>query len=169
MIIIVEGIDRVGKTTLCNKLSEELGIKIFKRTNFMELKEYDNKNETDKMIQIANVVNELDENIIFDRLYFSDFVYGTIERNYNSFEASNNFTKIDKFISELNNVFLIYILPVDIKWSSREHGKDLSKYDELFYEKFKESKIKNKYRCTYNSINGAVNFVKANEGKSNDI
>ena len=165
MIIIVEGIDRVGKTTLCNKIKEELKIKSFERTNFMKLSEFDNKNETDKMIQIVNVVNTLNENILFDRLYFSDYVYGTIERNYDSFEALKNFRTIDNFISEMDDVFLIYVLPVDIKWSSRKHGKDLSKYDKMFYNKFKESKIKNKYRCTYNSINEAVSFIKANKGK----
>ena len=30
MIIIVEGIDRVGKTTLCNRLRQELGYPVFK-------------------------------------------------------------------------------------------------------------------------------------------
>ena len=52
MIIIVEGIDRVGKTTLCEKLNKELKIPIYKhKNNQFYYNLMDNKNETDKMLQ----------------------------------------------------------------------------------------------------------------------
>lgn len=162
MIIIVEGIDRVGKTTLCDKLSEELNIKIFRREFFMQLNEFDNKNETDKMIQLLNIVNEIDGDIIFDRLYFSDYIYGLLERHYMLIDAVKNFAEIDKYASSLKDVFLIQILPTNIKDSSMQHGKNLTAYQELFDAAFTDSKIKNKFRCNYNTMNEAISFIKAN-------
>lgn len=168
MIIIVEGIDRVGKTTLCNKLSEEFGIPTHKYKGIISYDNMLNSEESDKTLGLFQLIKETGSDIIFDRSYFTDYVYGTIERNYDFEQAIRNFYLIDETISKMDDVFLIYLLPVDIKWSSRKHGKDLSKHDELFYKKFKDSKIKNKYRCTLYTLNEAVNFIKAMRGKENE-
>lgn len=56
MLIIVEGIDRVGKTTLCEMLSKSFGIKIFKHdSKLFKLDKMDNDNETDKAIKIYEI------------------------------------------------------------------------------------------------------------------
>ena len=86
MLIIVEGIDRVGKTTLCNMLKDKLGFKIYKhKNNNFNYSKMDNDNETDKMLQLLDLYEQIgsDVNIVFDRFHWSDFVYGKIERNYN--------------------------------------------------------------------------------------
>ena len=83
MIIVVEGIDRVGKTTLCNKIKEMTGYEIFKHSGNFDYKRMDNDNETDKMLQVLKIAEIGKANIIFDRFHFSDFCYGTIERDYN--------------------------------------------------------------------------------------
>lgn len=165
MIIIVEGIDRVGKTTLCNKLSGEFGIPIHKYKGIISYDKMSNAEETDKTLGLIQLLQETNADIIFDRSYLTDYVYGIIERKYDKLPALAHFYMIDEVLENMKDVFLIYVLPVDIKKSNYEHGKDLQKYDDMFYEMFKESKIKNKYRCTYNSFNMAIDFIKINKEK----
>lgn len=159
MIVIVEGIDRVGKTTLINKLKSCLEIKTFERIFYMKLKELDNRNETDKMFQLLSLIKTLDADIIFDRFHLSDYVYGTLERYYSLSDATENFYNIDKYISEMDDVFLIYIQPTDIERSSKEHGKDLAVHDYMFNSAFNRSKIKNKFTCTYETMDDAIDFI----------
>lgn len=161
MIIIVEGIDRVGKTTLCNKLHEEFNIPIYKHNGIIPYNKMDNFEETDKMIYVKEFIELTNISLIFDRFHLTDFVYGELERNYDIINAKNNFKIIDDAISELDDVFLIYILPTDIQKSSKEHGKDLRTHDSKFYYLFKKSKIKNKWRCTYNTLDEAILFIKS--------
>ena len=161
MIIIVEGIDRVGKTTLCNKLKDIFEIPILHYQSIINNNKKDNDNETDKSLLTLEICKLTNSSIILDRFHLSDFVYGMIERNYDIDIAVGNFNIIDHVVSNMDDVFLIYILPTNIKESSRQHGKDLSVYNDEFYDLFKHSKIKNKWRCTYNTLDEAVNFIKA--------
>lgn len=161
MLIIVEGIDRVGKTTLCNKIKCELGLPIYKHCGEFDYSKMDNDNETDKMLQMLEICSLSNSNIIFDRFHISDFVYGTLERKYDIVKANENFEKIDCKVSSFEDVCLLYILPTDIKRSSVEHGKDLDNHNETFYDLYKRSKIKNKFRCTYNTLDEAITFIKS--------
>ena len=165
MIIIVEGIDRVGKTTLCNKLSEEFGITIHKYKGIIKYNDMNNSEETDKTLGLIQLIKETNSDIIFDRTYFSDFVYGVLERNYDIDKAKHNFDMIDVVLSEMEDVFLIYVLPTDIDSSSQQHGRDLLEYNDEFLYLFKKSNIKNKWKCTYNTMNEAVSFINARRGK----
>lgn len=168
MIIIVEGIDRVGKTTLCNKISEELNVPIYKHIGDFSYHRMDNDNETDKMLQIIEVCRLTDSSIIFDRFHLTDFVYGEIERNYNIDKATQNFKEIDDMLSKMEDVFLIEVLPTDIKRSSKEHGKDLSIYNDEFKQLYIHSKIKNKWQVTYNTMYEAIQFINAIRGKNHE-
>ena len=162
MIVIIEGIDRVGKTTLCNMIHNELNIPIHKYKGIVKHENMSNIEESDKTLSLLQLLKETNSNIIFDRTYFTDYVYGVLERNYDKEIAYSNFCYIDVVASKMDDVFLIYVVPTDINESSNEHGKDLSKYNDLFYDLFKDSKIKNKWRCTYNTLNEAILFIKSN-------
>lgn len=157
MIVIVEGIDRVGKTTLCNKLHEETYFPIYKHKHKeFNYSKMDNLNETDKMLQLLDLCNILHGNIIFDRFHWSDLVYGILDRNYNIPLAYDNFHKIDQ---RLINAIIIYVMPTDIEKSSIEHGKDLTKYNQLMEEckKYSFTKV---YTCTYLTINDIIKEIK---------
>lgn len=73
MAIIIEGIDKAGKSTTCKQLSEALGLQIVHFPaptpdfNFFE--------DYIKML-LSN-----DRNIILDRFFYSELVYGPILRN----------------------------------------------------------------------------------------
>lgn len=161
MIILIEGIDRVGKTTLCNLLHNEINYPIYRHVGERNYKTIDNDVETDKFYQVLELCKLTYSSMIFDRFHLSDYVYGVIERHYDINKANKNFESIEKFAEEnLKDAILLLVLPTDIKRSSEEHGKDLTEYNDLFLEKYKNSKIKYKFQCSYNTLNEAVLFVR---------
>lgn len=125
MIYVVEGIDRVGKTTLCEMLSKSTSTKVFKHDcSFFPYDKMDNDNETDKMMQLVELATTTNSDIIFDRFHLSDFAYGITKRHYDGAVALKNFLMIDRKLSEVGAV-LIVVRPESIDKSSEEHGSDL--------------------------------------------
>lgn len=162
-IIIVEGIDRVGKTTLCNKIHEEINLPIFKYdSKLIKREERTNRYETDKTLLTLELCNLFHSFIIFDRLHLSDYVYGIIQRQYDVQEATKNFMLIENYLEDMKDeVILLLVTPTDIQRSSREHGSDLSRHEKLFEEIYNKSKIKNKMKCNYNTLNEVINFIRS--------
>ena len=166
MIIIVEGIDRVGKTTLCNKISNKFNVPIYKHVGNFEYSNMDNNNETDKMLQILQVMKLVGSEriLVLDRFHLTDYVYGILNRNYDKDKAKVNFKQIEDFLDK-NEAILIMLEPTDISMSSKEHGEDLSNHYNIFLDIFKESKIKYKWRCTYNTIDEAITYISSSINK----
>ena len=165
MIIIVEGIDRVGKTTLCHKLSDVTGYPIYKYHGDVSYDKMDSDNETDKMLQLINVLSIArmqgkEINLIFDRFSWSDFAYGVTNRNYNVEHAVANFIKIDKALKDIGaNVILVR--PTDIERSSREHGSDLSTKNRLFNQCYIIASCI-KFECNYDTMDSVVDLFDMN-------
>ena len=161
MMIIVEGIDRVGKTTLCNYLSLAHDMPIYRHVGERDLSKITNVTETEKVLQISEICRLTNAFVIFDRFY-SDYVYGRVERGYDIYEADRNFKLIDDFIANnLSDTILVLVSPTDIKWSSQEHGSDLNKHNALFNYLYEKSTINNKFNCTYDTLQDAFEFVGA--------
>ena len=163
MVIIVEGIDRVGKSTLCNKLSGKFKIPIHKYNGIVPYYKMKSDEETDKFLGIIQLLQETRSNIIFDRAYLTDFVYGIIERDYDHKKALFNFELIEFELQNLNitnDVHLVLMQPTDIMFSSYQHRKDLSLHNECFKDRFAESNIKHKYEINYNQIDDLVENMK---------
>lgn len=160
MVIIVEGIDRVGKTTLCNMLRDELGFTIYKHNDkCFEYSKMDNDNETDKMLQLIDLYKQVGNggNLIFDRFHWSDYVYGKLERKYEEIKAVNNLQIIEEKLKEVNAI-IVYVEPTNIDVSSSKHGKSLLWYDYEMKECFERSDL-SKIKTSYNNLNDAVEFV----------
>lgn len=159
MIIIIDSIDRVGKTTLANKLAEKLGARIYKHAikngDYSEMKD---DSETCAMFALINLASVYDDQItIFDRFHLSNTIYGMINRNYDLVQSARNFNAIDSALSALgDDVILIKVNPTDLERSSREHGSDLTPYYNLFNELYQKSNIKNKVEINYNGIDNLV-------------
>ena len=153
MIIIIEGIDRVGKTTLANMIAKKFNYPIFKDHPVTDAK-FSNENVN---IEKINVLISLMEsgalpNIILDRGHFTEFVYGYIDRHY-----TNDFLDIfDERLSKLKNLILIYVKPEDIERSSREHGLDLTRHNILMNTCVNNSKIKNIIKTSYSDLNNVL-------------
>lgn len=151
MIVVVEGIDRVGKTTLCNKLSKTFGYKVFKHDGSeFDYSLMDNTNETDKMYQLIELMKLTGGDIIFDRFHLSEFAYGVVNRFYDVNKAYENMLFIDDVLSKTESL-LIKVKPVDIKRSSEEHGVDLTLYNGLIETGYEASKM-HKCEATYDQF-----------------
>lgn len=129
-IVIVEGVDRSGKTTVANALSRALNIPVFRNKEFGFKNEDHGRGavyETQKIWLMLNMVETFDADVIFDRLHLSEYVYGMIDRGY----INNNVWKIDDRLKSLDAV-IVLVKPYDIESSSLLHGKDLTEYEEQF-------------------------------------
>lgn len=157
MIIIVEGIDRVGKTTLANMISKECNYPLFKDNPKYNTIYTDKTINSEKINLLLNLmeINAL-QNIILDRGHFTEFVYGIVDRDY----VNDDVWGFDERLAELDNVLLIYVKPEDIERSTREHGSDLSHHNQLMDECMNKSKIKNIIHTSYSQLNKTLEQVK---------
>ena len=75
MILIIEGPDGSGKTTLANQLSKQTGYPVIHRVQ--------PKNDEDKQRMLDEYMDILQsgKNAIFDRSWYSEMVYGPIMRD----------------------------------------------------------------------------------------
>ncbi|MBO5743429.1 MAG: deoxynucleoside kinase [Clostridia bacterium] len=163
MVIIVEGIDRVGKTTLCNMLNKSLGYPIFKEDvrDFKDtIQQYAN---FCSMLSIVNMCKCLNANIIFDRFFATEYVYGRIERGYSLQLADLVNESVVQLLNDIQCIF-VYVRPTDISASSKEHGKNLEEHDKLFFELFNSELMKDskmlKIDCDFNSLSSVVEIIK---------
>lgn len=158
-MIIVEGIDRVGKTTLVNLLKEKTGWPVLDDSYLYETKDMrkDKRVNVEKIKTIVNFARDVSDKFIVDRLHWSEMIYGYCDRGY------DNVVPVLDVEDELIKVGakIILVVPTDIESSSKQHGKDLSKHAEIFEAVFDDSKMK-KFRCDYNTLSDAVRWVMNN-------
>ena len=158
MVIIVEGIDRVGKTTLCRELEKATGMKRFRDDFRYYDKKYLNKDiNTEKINTLLNLIEEgFVENVILDRYHFTEYIYGMLNRKY----TNMSMVDIDERIGKMQNVVIILVVPVDIEKSSLEHGSSLEIHNKMFCKMYEISSIKKKIKVNYNEFEYAIDFVK---------
>lgn len=158
-MIIVEGIDRVGKTTLVNLLKEKTGWPVLNDTYLYETEDMrkDKRVNIEKIKTIANFARDVNDKFIVDRLHWSEMIYGFCDRGYDNvipvLDVEDELVKVGAKI--------ILVVPTDIESSSKQHGKDLSKHTELFEVMFDDSKMK-KFKCDYNTLSDAVRWAMNN-------
>ena len=144
MIVILEGPNKCGKTTLARHLIKNYGFAYFKDTR-IETRELTNEQkkeviEHDIEAQ-ANLLKSISNNInlIVDRFHITEFVYGSLNRGYES-----NCINIAEEMLKNANIKVIYLC----RYNNEAHNLQ-TLYDEAFnntklpYLEFdiKESKI----------------------------
>lgn len=159
-MIIVEGIDRVGKTTLVNLLKESTNIPVLNDTYLYETSNMreDKRVNVEKIKTIVNFARDVSDKFIVDRLHWSEMIYGCCDRKY------NNVIPVLDIEEELIKLGakIILVVPTDLEESTRQHGNDLSEHSRLFDVMFDGSKMK-KFKCDYNTLSDAVRWVIENE------
>lgn len=158
MLIIVEGVDRVGKTTLCSMLKEKIGFPVFRLDTLYGIKDYRLNCEVNNCICQIEEVTSTD--MVLDRYIMSEFVYGFYDRNRDGVEE---YHRILGRMANLNTL-LIFVRSMDIKESSRQHGKDLSYYEKTFsmlYDSWPLDKITTRY----DTFDKTVECIKKRLGK----
>lgn len=165
MIIIVEGIDRVGKTTLCNMLNEKLGIAVFKDDICESMKKKDAETKSiaalNAMKSIVNVCSSLKANLVIDRFHATEAVYGCINRGINKYTSTARFIETQIKIEEaMNGEFLyVFVKPIDLKMSEEKHGESLSKHEEMFEMLYCLIPENNRISVDFNSLDDALKEV----------
>lgn len=161
LIVVVEGLERTGKTTLCKEF-EKRGFVYFKDFNRIN---YHNtvgiESRLDTTLTFLQNLSENGVNVVVDRLHLSEYAYGVTFRN----GQSMNVDYIDNAISKLNSV-LIYCKDSDfeeykkrmlIKYTSQQVD-ELSNRFEYYFDK---SEIKNKFEYNFAeySVFVYVNYI----------
>lgn len=168
MIVIVEGIDRVGKSTFCRELSKDTYWPVYKHdSKQFDYKLMDNMNETDKMLQLLDLYDGLYEQltagsgIIFDRFHLSDFAYGCgIRKGYDDLVAFDRFRSIEERLLEMRET-VVLVLMYDSSGTMRasiEHGSSLDGIDKSMRRLYEASKLR-KIMVEYKDILKAIDAI----------
>lgn len=157
MIVVVEGIDRVGKTTLVNKLV---------KLGFVEMKdkfeidgfihEFDDYSigKCESFVQAAKELDKQGYNVVIDRLHLTEYVYGMVRnRGVNQHAV----WAVDMLLTNLN-ALLCYVRPADIEISNGLAGLDQAKYNELFDFAVRLSSIK-RIETDFTKLDEAVGTI----------
>lgn len=174
MFVIVEGIDRVGKTTLCNRL-ENNGFIILKDA-FGQVKATNEKQQkllaTDSSVFPAYSLGKLDTavqyikalcdkgyNIVVDRLHLTEMVYGFYDRP--SMPLIERVKILDRMIDEMfgTQAMLVLVKPTDIEAASERAERDLSSHAEYFEVLFNESCIPRRIETDFYHLDDAVKEI----------
>lgn len=171
MVVIVEGIDRVGKTTLCGKL-EQKGFWTFKdpwwkaspspiETNPLYLhwdntsSMYFSNGKLDTTLSVLQLLCSHNIDVVCDRLHLTEGVYGLLERCV-SLKAWSCY---DESLEELFHPCLVLVNPEDTQRSSVEDGRNLEPYQKQMQILFDESHISKKIVTTYKSFDATVQNI----------
>lgn len=139
MIIIIEGPDGAGKTTLAKYLNEGFNIPVLHRTK--------PKDEEEKKTMMRGYLDDIQEqrSIVWDRCWYSEMVYGPIMRD-KSWISVKEMWDLER---SMGKALIIYCTGnVNTLWQRcKERGEDyiMSKeqlakikngFDELFYDTY---------------------------------
>lgn len=165
LIVVVEGLERTGKTTLCKE---------FEKRGFVYFKDYNRidkhiclgmESRLDTTLTFLQNLSENGVNVVVDRLHLSEYAYGKIFRK--GYSANVNY--IDNAISKLNSVLILcksdndfeeYKNRMLLKYTDKQ-VEELSNRFEYYFEK---SEIKNKfvYEFPQFGVFGYVNYILEN-------
>lgn len=158
MIVVVEGIDRVGKTTLVEMLVKA-GFKTLKDefliNDFIDKFEDYSIGKCESFIKVAKQLNDSGHNIVIDRLHLTEYVYGNTERN--GFVNEKAVWAVDMLLANMN-ALLCYVKPADILISNELAGVDQTKKSELFDFAVNMSSM-TRIECNWNNLNEAFESI----------
>lgn len=181
MLILIEGIDRVGKSTLAEKLHQAIdGSILLDRTfddsivEFLKM-EHSQSTTNARELELINVYDsmmEANQNtvIIVDRFHLSTALYESVLRNnYTSSMVASK--QIDRHFIDRSDIVLVHVKPSDIELSSRLHGSDLSNDARFMQMLVDDSFIKNKFEVNWFMIQNCMDSIVASimETKMYDV
>lgn len=115
MIIIVDGPDGVGKTTLIDELKDRLNLPVYKppSTPLHGKSVNESQHQDEALLEMVETANP---DVIFDRWFMSEYAYGLgLERPSFTLAAATRMWKMDKRLALVPDVLPIMITYSDIK------------------------------------------------------
>ena len=153
MIVILEGLERTGKSTVAEILENNFGFIRFKDHNhlrFMDLKSIANR--LDSTLSMLVSLDKAGKNIVLDRFHISELIYGSNDRGYRDYDFDHIYY-IDEVLSHLNTK--LYLLERNVNneyveaFPRKVNESGLLEYQKKFRYAFDKSYIENK--CIYNT------------------
>lgn len=158
MIVVVEGIDRVGKTTLVKKLVKAgfIDLKdefIIDKSHISNFPDY-SLGKCESFVAIAKKLNSEGKNVVIDRLHLTEIVYGKEKRNETNLQGC---LAIDMALANLG-AYLCLVYPSDIDLSNALAGEDQDLRRDMFDFYFKLSSMK-RFVCDYDTLDQAAEYL----------
>lgn len=172
MVIIIEGLDRTGKTTLANELSKRFNIPIYKK----DREELGETFEEDELINLGDSIatvklfnSELfkGRHVILDRFHWSEYVFNMVDRRAHLGEKY-----LDLVHEEMNNnpsnYIVIHMHPTNLLRCAKEDedGRCIDIFAEYYKyfclaqffceEKFKDLMV---YNSCYTDIDKTCDMI----------
>ena len=148
MIVILEGLERTGKSTIAEILETKYNFVSFKDHNhLMEMDCSSIANRLDATLSMIVALDKAGKNVVLDRFHISELIYGTYYRGYNR----TNFQHvryIDEVLSHLNTKLILLERTVDEKYKEvfphSGHEKEIDMMQKDFRYEVDKSYIENK-------------------------
>lgn len=163
LIVVVEGLERTGKTTLCKEFEKRgfVYFKDFNRINYHAL--YSLEGRLDTTLTFLQNLSENGVNVVVDRLHLSEYSYGNVFRKIEG--TARNIDYVDNAISKLNSVLILCKSDNDEEYKDRMLLKYTVKQIEQLSNKFEyyfdKSEIKNKFEYEFvkYDVSKYVNYI----------
>ena len=153
MIVILEGLERTGKSTVAEILENNFGFIRFKDHNHLRSMDLSSiANRLDSTLSMLVSLDKAGKNIVLDRFHISELIYGTNDRGYRDYDF-NHIYYIDEVLSHLNTK--LYLLERNVNneyveaFPRKVNESGLLEYQKKFRYAFDKSYIENK--CIYNT------------------
>lgn len=156
MIILVDGIDRTGKTTLVERLSMEFNYPVFKDDTRYSLSHENMALNSEKLNTLINVIEKgLVKDAVFDRFHWTELIYGKVDRGYVNRDVYDMERRLENYSIKTGNIAQVIMYPDDIDKSSEEHGSRLNEHMFLFDFVANMTKIYT-MKATYSTIDECI-------------
>lgn len=163
LIVVVEGLERTGKTTLCKEFEKRgfVYFKDFNRINYHDVTSLEGRLDT--TLTFLQNLSENGVNVVVDRLHLSEYSYANTLRKLGG--AAKNIDYIDNAISKLNSVLILCKSDNDEEYENRMLLKYTTNQIEALSNRFEyyfnKSEIKNKFEYEFvkYDVSKYVNYI----------
>ena len=148
MIVIVEGLNRTGKTTVCDWLHVLKGFMIYKDTTFVHHGSSDDWRPMAKglMYAIVKMLPFVPHDLVIDRFHLTELAYGLADRGY----CIDYFELVDRLLFD-HDARLIYMTDTLSNIEARV-GRDLSLHYLVMEHAYQRSVLKKTQFCLSDGI-----------------
>lgn len=163
MIVILEGLERTGKSTITEILETKYNFVSFKDHNhLMKMDCSFIANRLDATLSMITALDKANIDVVLDRFHLSELIYGNYYRGYRR-ENFQHIKYIDEVLSHLNTKLILLERTVDDDYKEafphNGYEKDIAMMQKDFRYEVDKSYIENKMICN-TSENGFYDIAK---------
>ena len=112
MIVILEGLERTGKSTVAKRFEKRGFINFKDRNHIRDMSSQSIANRLDSTLSFLIQADKNNLNVILDRFHISEFIYSVFNRG-NEKEKFSHIWFIDEVLSQLNTKMILFSREID--------------------------------------------------------